>query len=156
MSLLTSSVHHSSQFVSSSNHHNFCLHRLIFKIIFTNVNSSKVLTSFLLDPKTHLMCPIVQKISKKKHIYTQKTCFWCKNLLRVTHLTIWNNRSSKSVYFCLRNNGIVLLYYSINYTKHFSGTFGKSKYVYYGKHSEGNRFIRNTDLWTWPRTMTSL
>lgn len=26
------------------------------------------------------------------------------------------------------------------------GTFGKSKYVYYGKHSEGNRFIRNTDL----------
>ncbi|XP_060575633.1 leucine-rich melanocyte differentiation-associated protein-like [Ruditapes philippinarum] len=26
------------------------------------------------------------------------------------------------------------------------GTYGKSKYVYYGKHSEGNRFIRNTDL----------
>ncbi|KAH3871186.1 leucine-rich melanocyte differentiation-associated protein-like [Dreissena polymorpha] len=26
------------------------------------------------------------------------------------------------------------------------GTFGKSKYVYYGKHSEGNRFIRNNDL----------
>lgn len=25
-------------------------------------------------------------------------------------------------------------------------SFGKSKYVYYGKHSEGNRFIRNTDL----------
>ncbi|WAQ97141.1 LRMDA-like protein [Mya arenaria] len=25
-------------------------------------------------------------------------------------------------------------------------TFGKSKYVYYGKHSEGNRFIRNNDL----------
>ncbi|KAK3091459.1 hypothetical protein FSP39_019969 [Pinctada imbricata] len=26
------------------------------------------------------------------------------------------------------------------------GSFGKSKYVYYGKHSEGNRFIRNNDL----------
>jgi len=26
------------------------------------------------------------------------------------------------------------------------GTFGVSKYVYYGKHSEGNRFIRNSDL----------
>ena len=25
-------------------------------------------------------------------------------------------------------------------------TFGKCKYVYYGKHSEGNRFIRNNDL----------
>lgn len=29
----------------------------------------------------------------------------------------------------------------------FPGTFGKSKYVYYGRHSEGNRFIRNSDLW---------
>ena len=27
-----------------------------------------------------------------------------------------------------------------------TGTFGVSKYVYYGKHSEGNRFIRNNDL----------
>lgn len=27
------------------------------------------------------------------------------------------------------------------------GTFGKNKYVYYGRHSEGNRFIRNRDLW---------
>ena len=27
-----------------------------------------------------------------------------------------------------------------------SGTFGMSKYVYYGRHSEGNRFIRNNDL----------
>jgi hypothetical protein len=26
------------------------------------------------------------------------------------------------------------------------GTYGKCKYVYYGKHSEGNRFIRNSDL----------
>ncbi|KAL3877599.1 hypothetical protein ACJMK2_035295 [Sinanodonta woodiana] len=26
------------------------------------------------------------------------------------------------------------------------GTFGKSKYIYYGRHSEGNRFIRNNDL----------
>ncbi|XP_064638009.1 leucine-rich melanocyte differentiation-associated protein-like [Lineus longissimus] len=26
------------------------------------------------------------------------------------------------------------------------GTFGTCKYVYYGKHSEGNRFIRNNDL----------
>lgn len=26
------------------------------------------------------------------------------------------------------------------------GTFGRSRYVYYGKHSEGNRFIRNSDL----------
>ncbi|XP_033123097.1 leucine-rich melanocyte differentiation-associated protein-like [Anneissia japonica] len=26
------------------------------------------------------------------------------------------------------------------------GTFGQCKYVYYGRHSEGNRFIRNTDL----------
>ncbi|BFZ02952.1 hypothetical protein BsWGS_05991 [Bradybaena similaris] len=26
------------------------------------------------------------------------------------------------------------------------GTFGKSKYIYYGRHSEGNRFIRNKDL----------
>ncbi|CAG5115970.1 unnamed protein product [Candidula unifasciata] len=25
-------------------------------------------------------------------------------------------------------------------------TFGKSKYIYYGRHSEGNRFIRNKDL----------
>lgn len=25
-------------------------------------------------------------------------------------------------------------------------SFGKSKYIYYGKHSEGNRFIRNKDL----------
>ncbi|RUS74493.1 hypothetical protein EGW08_017744 [Elysia chlorotica] len=27
-----------------------------------------------------------------------------------------------------------------------AGTFGKSKYMYYGRHSEGNRFIRNKDL----------
>lgn len=26
------------------------------------------------------------------------------------------------------------------------GTFGKCRYVYYGKHSEGNRFIVNSDL----------
>ncbi|XP_038061534.1 leucine-rich melanocyte differentiation-associated protein-like [Patiria miniata] len=26
------------------------------------------------------------------------------------------------------------------------GTFGKCRYVYYGRHSEGNRFIRNNDL----------
>ncbi|XP_074647861.1 leucine-rich melanocyte differentiation-associated protein-like [Tubulanus polymorphus] len=26
------------------------------------------------------------------------------------------------------------------------GSYGVSKYVYYGRHSEGNRFIRNTDL----------
>jgi len=26
------------------------------------------------------------------------------------------------------------------------GTFGISKYVYYGKHSEGNRFIKNDAL----------
>ena len=26
------------------------------------------------------------------------------------------------------------------------GTFGKCRYVYYGKHSEGNRFIVNNDL----------
>lgn len=26
------------------------------------------------------------------------------------------------------------------------GSYGKSKYVYYGRHSEGNRFIRNNDL----------
>ncbi|KAK6187974.1 hypothetical protein SNE40_005888 [Patella caerulea] len=26
------------------------------------------------------------------------------------------------------------------------GTYGKSKYIYYGRHSEGNRFIRNNDL----------
>ena len=26
------------------------------------------------------------------------------------------------------------------------GTIGTCKYVYYGKHSEGNRFIRNNDL----------
>jgi len=25
-------------------------------------------------------------------------------------------------------------------------TFGKCRYVYYGRHSEGNRFIRNNDL----------
>jgi len=24
--------------------------------------------------------------------------------------------------------------------------FGKCRYVYYGRHSEGNRFIRNNDL----------
>jgi hypothetical protein len=28
----------------------------------------------------------------------------------------------------------------------FKATFGKCRYVYYGKHSEGNRFIRNNDL----------
>ena len=27
-----------------------------------------------------------------------------------------------------------------------SATFGKCRYVYYGRHSEGNRFIRNNDL----------
>lgn len=27
-----------------------------------------------------------------------------------------------------------------------SGTIGYNKYVYFGKHSEGNRFIRNEDL----------
>lgn len=26
------------------------------------------------------------------------------------------------------------------------GTFGECRYVYYGKHSEGNRFIRNNQL----------
>lgn len=26
------------------------------------------------------------------------------------------------------------------------GTFGRCRYIYYGKHSEGNRFIRNSDL----------
>lgn len=29
----------------------------------------------------------------------------------------------------------------------FLATFGKCRYVYYGRHSEGNRFIRNNDLW---------
>lgn len=28
-----------------------------------------------------------------------------------------------------------------------AGVFGQCKYVYYGKHSEGNRFIRNNQLW---------
>ena len=27
------------------------------------------------------------------------------------------------------------------------GVYGQCKYVYYGKHSEGNRFIRNHHLW---------
>jgi len=31
-------------------------------------------------------------------------------------------------------------------TKAHKATFGKCQYVYYGKHSEGNRFIRNKDL----------
>lgn len=31
----------------------------------------------------------------------------------------------------------------------FIASFGKSKYIYYGKHSEGNRFIRNKDLWNY-------
>ncbi|XP_033644462.1 leucine-rich melanocyte differentiation-associated protein-like [Asterias rubens] len=31
-------------------------------------------------------------------------------------------------------------------TEQHQGTFGKCRYVYYGRHSEGNRFIRNTDL----------
>lgn len=26
------------------------------------------------------------------------------------------------------------------------GTFGRSRYVYIGRHSEGNRFIKNNDL----------
>ena len=26
------------------------------------------------------------------------------------------------------------------------GTYGRKRYVYIGKHSEGNRFIRNNDL----------
>ncbi|CAH1795341.1 unnamed protein product, partial [Owenia fusiformis] len=34
---------------------------------------------------------------------------------------------------------------SVDHGKH-AGTFGKSRYIYYGKHSEGNRFIRNNDL----------
>lgn len=29
----------------------------------------------------------------------------------------------------------------------FLGVFAKCRYVYYGKHSEGNRFIRNDQLW---------
>lgn len=28
----------------------------------------------------------------------------------------------------------------------FLGVFAKCRYVYYGKHSEGNRFIRNDQL----------
>lgn len=28
-----------------------------------------------------------------------------------------------------------------------TSTFGRCRYVYYGKHSEGNRFIRNNELW---------
>ncbi|XP_022081346.1 leucine-rich melanocyte differentiation-associated protein-like [Acanthaster planci] len=31
-------------------------------------------------------------------------------------------------------------------TDNHQGTFGKCRYVYYGRHSEGNRFIRNNDL----------
>lgn len=31
-------------------------------------------------------------------------------------------------------------------------SFGKCRYVYYGHHSEGNRFIRNNDLWFQPFT----
>lgn len=26
------------------------------------------------------------------------------------------------------------------------GTFGRCRYIYFGKHSEGNRFIRNDEL----------
>lgn len=29
----------------------------------------------------------------------------------------------------------------------FLGVFAKCRYIYYGKHSEGNRFIRNDQLW---------
>eukprot|EP00794_Sanderia_malayensis_P012300 gene12300-13568_t len=29
---------------------------------------------------------------------------------------------------------------------HHGATYGKCRYVYYGKHSEGNRFIVNNDL----------
>ena len=32
------------------------------------------------------------------------------------------------------------------WTPGLAGTIGTCKYVYYGKHSEGNRFIRNNDL----------
>jgi hypothetical protein len=31
-------------------------------------------------------------------------------------------------------------------TRSRAGTIAPLKYVYYGKHSEGNRFIRNDDL----------
>ncbi|KAJ8250488.1 hypothetical protein COCON_G00224100 [Conger conger] len=30
--------------------------------------------------------------------------------------------------------------------KNHKGVFARSRYVYYGKHSEGNRFIRNDQL----------
>lgn len=29
----------------------------------------------------------------------------------------------------------------------FAGVLGKCRYVYYGKNSEGNRFIRDDQLW---------
>ena len=37
--------------------------------------------------------------------------------------------------------------YSKNLMVLDAGVFGQCKYVYYGKHSEGNRFIRNNQLW---------
>lgn len=37
------------------------------------------------------------------------------------------------------------LCYSFSFS--FLGVFAKCRYIYYGKHSEGNRFIRNDQLW---------
>lgn len=41
---------------------------------------------------------------------------------------------------------LTLLYTSQQFFPPPTGVFGQCKYVYYGKHSEGNRFIRNHQL----------
>ena len=45
-----------------------------------------------------------------------------------------------------RNFGYTPLSQELTDAGDHHGTFGRSRYVYVGKHSEGNRFIRNNDL----------
>ncbi|TNN78505.1 Leucine-rich repeat-containing protein C10orf11 [Liparis tanakae] len=36
--------------------------------------------------------------------------------------------------------------FTIKALHQYTGVFAKCRYIYYGKHSEGNRFIRNNQL----------
>lgn len=48
--------------------------------------------------------------------------------------------------FIVHTAHVVLCDMFILYTDIVLGVYGQCKYVYYGKHSEGNRFIRNQHL----------
>ena len=60
-------------------------------------------------------------------------CLWQGWLLYLLH------RYNKCVCNCLSTIYVRKIF--------ILGVFGQCKYVYYGKHSEGNRFIRNNQLW---------